>query len=85
MDIKFSVKVNTILDNKNPHQRLGQWLVDYLELDRYRKDPTVHSKDELTMWIDSLYQKDGAAAFKHIQQKIDWTMDSSVLYSIIED
>lgn len=35
--------------------------------------------------IYSLYQKDGGAAFKHIQQKIDWTMDSSVLYSIIED
>ena len=85
MDIKFSPKINSIYGECSPFQRLGQWVVDYLELDRYRKDPTVHPKDELTLWIDSLYQKDGGAAFKHIQQKIDWTMDSSVLYSIIED
>lgn len=68
-NIFFNPKVKAIFKDKHPHQRLGQWLVDHFNLDQYRD---IENPDEVTIYIDSLYQKDSSEAIKLIDSKIDW-------------
>lgn len=78
-NIFFNPKVKAIFKDKHPHKRLGQWLVDHLDLYQYRNN---ENPDEVTDYINKLYQKDSSEAIKLIDSKIDWNFSGDVMVYI---